>query len=219
MQFAHDYYDYAPSIIQNGNTLQYWWCGYGPGQDGTMTDVIWYRTYDTGSNVWGDIHKVFTPTPGSSWDARYVCDPSVVKGSFHRPGDPATYSYAMYYGGANQDADTQIGVSYSNDGVNWTRYDRALIAAQVHPTTYYGAGQPSMHNIDGGSRVRMFYYDNSTSTYGPRLWTRTALDGITFDEPVLLTNAGLPHASVSFFDVATDRVTVREAQRAKPPGC
>lgn len=33
------------------------------------------------------------------------------------------------------------------------------------------------------------------------------------------TAAPGPHRSLSFFDVATVRVTVREAQRARPPGC
>ncbi|WP_460116027.1 hypothetical protein [Streptomyces phaeofaciens] len=37
--------------------------------------------------------------------------------------------------------------------------------------------------------------------------------------PEVLGSLDARRGPLSFFDVATDRVTVREAQRARPPGC
>ncbi|MER5740120.1 hypothetical protein ABT117_31265 [Streptomyces sp. NPDC002262] len=206
---VHDYYDYAPSIINDGQMQRFWWCGYGPRPDGTMTDAIFYRSYDIANNSWSDIKQVFTPTLGSAWDQRHVCDPSVVQGSFTNPEDGATYQYAMYYGSTNQDDGTngRIGVAYSNDGVKWTRYDRQLIVPQQDPTTYYGAGQPAVHNLDGKSSIRMFHYDNSHPVHGPRIWIRESSDGVNFSAPTLVTNTGLPHASMQNVDFAYDPAT------------
>lgn len=121
--FARSGYDYAPSIIRNGNLRQYWWCGLStnniPGQT-RRGDVILYRTYNTSTGMWSFITQVLTPTTGT-WDGENTCDPSVVQGSFSYNG--TTYGYAMYYTALNtlvpttHPAYTQfnhIGVAFSN---------------------------------------------------------------------------------------------------------
>jgi hypothetical protein len=72
-------YNYAPSLITENGTTDIWWCGQG------KTDVIYHRAYDPQTGF-SPARIVFQPTPGS-WNRQYVCDPSVIKGSFTNPVD------------------------------------------------------------------------------------------------------------------------------------
>lgn len=185
----HAGYDYAPSMIREGNFDKFWWCGddVPGGPDSTFKDVIYYRSVDRTTMTWSPILKVLTPS-ASGWDSIHVCDPAVVRGTFSINGQ--NYSYAMYYTGL-QDADgtdNRIGVAFSNDGINWTKYaGNPVISPQVEPSLTYGAGQPAVFNANGASTLYVFYTDIST-VHDHRSWVKVTSDGINFSTPTLLSN-------------------------------
>lgn len=195
-------YDYGPSIIQNGNTRQYWWCGYGTNPlTGISTDTIYYRSYNLSTQVYSAITMVLYPSKGpGAWDEAFTCDPSVVEGSFVNPDNGQTYTYAMYYtatdrgpGGVSGPGGTnnRIGVAYSNDGISWVKYSaNPVIYPQITPTDAYGAGQAATYNYDGKAGLYLFHTDTSTSL-GDRIWVRQTTDGIHFGSPTLISNQGL----------------------------
>lgn len=211
-------YDYAPSIIEGDGVRQYWWCS--PAQ----TDAIFYAEQDLSTGEMSPIQQVLTPditTP--SWDQSYICDPSVIKGSFLSPDDGLTYSYAMYYtatdrgpgtpwaGGDFDGTNNRIGVAWSNDGVNWVRYSQNPVISPITGTTdKYGAGQATSYSADGAAGITISHHDNSVDGT-TNLWTRTSTDGIHFSAPTSLSVQGLAPvgeiAQSSNFDVAFDHST------------
>ncbi|MAU02075.1 MAG: hypothetical protein CL608_33480 [Anaerolineaceae bacterium] len=79
-----------------------------------------------------DPAPVLLPGPEGSWDEHAVLHPSVVK---------TEDGYAMYYDGNRGDSaearDRQVGLAFSEDGANWTKYDipttTATIVAESDP--------------------------------------------------------------------------------------
>lgn len=188
--FGHSGYNYGPSVIDNGTTEKFWWCGYGtPPSSTNKTDVIYYTTYDWGSKQWGAIVQVLAPN-AVGWDKAFTCDPSVIQGSFVNPDDHLTYGYAMYYTATDQVDGTvnSIGIAFSNDGINWIKYSgNPIIRQQVSAQGVYGAGQAATYNFDGKAGIYIFHTDDSTSD-GQRMWLRVANDGIHFGAPLLISN-------------------------------
>lgn len=207
--FAHSAYDYAPSIIQEGNIRKYWWCGEGtvPGTS-FVTDVIYYRTHDASTNSWTPIVQVLAPTVGS-WDGHFLCDPSVIRGQFTNPENAQTYSYAMYYTATDNTAglNNRIGVAFSNNGTSWVKFSQPVIYPANSPTTTYGAGQAATYNSNGIAGIRIFYTDKSASQPN-KTYTRTTTNGINFGVPVAISstnNAGV--ALTTSNDYAYDYVS------------
>jgi hypothetical protein len=203
--FHRDNYDYGPSIIQQGNTRQYWWCGEGTDPlTGMATDTIYYRTYNVSTGLYSPITMVLYPSQGPGvWDEAYTCDPSVIRGSFIDPDNGQNYTYAMYYtatdrGPGGIDAGTsldgtnnRIGVAFSNDGLSWVKYaQNPVIFPQIIPTDAYGAGQAATYNGGGETGLSLFYTDTSTSV-GTRMWIRHSSDGLHFSAPTLISNQGM----------------------------
>ena len=60
-------YNYAPSLITEGQTTDIWWCGQG------KTDVIFHRTYSAQTGF-SPAQVGLQPTPGS-WNSQYVGRP------------------------------------------------------------------------------------------------------------------------------------------------
>lgn len=180
-------YNYAPSLIVEGGTTDIWWCGQG------KTDVIFHRTYSA-QGGFSPAQVVLQPRPGS-WNRQYVCDPSVIKGSFRNPVDGQPYAYAMYYSGADNlpGNNNHTGLAFSNDGVTWVDYPEPVIAP-LNPTVAqgnYGAGQPATVNLDGHSSLLVF----TTDLTGPQgvagfgdLYVRRTADAVHFDPPVRVPN-------------------------------
>jgi hypothetical protein len=202
--FTHSGYNYVPSVIDDGVTEKFWWCGYGTAtnENGRKTDVIYYTTYSWSDGEWGPIVQVLAPDggtwnessqQGSTWEWAFTCDPSVIQGVFVNPDDGASYSYAMYYTATNTTvaAGTRnsIGVAYSNDGINWVKYSKNPVITQQDSSKVdvYGAGQAATYNYDGKSGLYLFYTDDTTS-YGNRVWLRSTTDGIHFGTPTLISN-------------------------------
>lgn len=188
------YYDYGPSIISDGKTEKFWWCG-NDAQYPT-TDTIQYRYFDYTSNQWSPITRVLVPTPGT-WDSRYTCDPSVIQGSFKNPENGITYSYAMYYTATNVDSgvNNSIGLAYSNDGVNWVKYSQPVIRPQ-QANGSYGAGQAATYKSDANAGTYVFYTD-TTGGLGGREYVRHTDDGINFGAPTLISDANNAGVSLS----------------------
>ncbi len=177
-------YDYAPSIIREGDLEQYWWCGAGRAPESQRnSDVTYHRVMDLASNTWiTPTRAVLWPTPGT-WDQVHICDPAVVRGQFVNPDDGDTYTYALYYTATEDEpGNNDIGVAFSNDGIHWVKFGgNPIVSPQVSGTGTYGAGQPAVVNYDRQSGIYMFHTD--TSVAGNRIYVRRSSDGIHFGAP------------------------------------
>jgi hypothetical protein len=181
--------DYSPSAIQIGNLQQFWWCGQGrnpiTSQD---TDSIQYATFNTSTNAESEPVVVLAETPGT-WDSAFTCNPKVIGGVFNNPlGDGDTYSYAMYYVATSSPIGVanNIGVAFSNDGINWKKYPQPVILTPTQE--FYGVGQPAAYNSDQKSGIWLFYeLDTTTSSH----FKATSTDGIHFTVQGELTTNGL----------------------------
>lgn len=163
-QLSHPDYDYAPSIMLDGN-YRMWWCG-----QGGSGDHIYYAEAESLDGPW-HAHGVATPNTANDlfqptgkladFDGQYTCDPSVVR---------VNGKYYMYYGGAypagapETDGDTRVGLAVSDDGYFWTRANGGkpiVVPARNYKTVgagaRYGAGQPSVVYVDG--KFYMTYTD------------------------------------------------------------
>ncbi|MFX1739957.1 hypothetical protein PXJ20_32180 [Paraburkholderia sp. A1RI_3L] len=212
-------YNYGPSVITDGKTRKFWWCGFGLGPSG-FTDTIQYRYQDVSTGQWSPVTQVMAPTPGT-WDGKFVCDPSVIAGSFVNPESGISYTYAMYYTATDSDqSNNRIGVAYSNDGVNWVKYSQPVILPQ-QVNGSYGAGQAATYNYNGRAGVYVFYTDTTTG-FGNRVFVRKSVDGVNFGAPVLVSDANNGGLSLmSNADFAYDMVSryfyaVRETIPSRP---
>jgi hypothetical protein len=201
-------YDYSPSVIESGQTVQVWWCGYAPNPNNLsqQSDTIQYSTIDLKTGVVSNPQTVMGETPGA-WDSAYTCNPQVVGGTFVNPlGDGQTYSYAMYYVGTALDSglENSIGVAFSNDGVSWKKYPHPLIVSTS--AAFYGMGQPAPYNSDGKSAIELFYED-VTAQSGAVHKEATSTDGVHFQIAGALATNGLENPTGSWADIAFDPQT------------
>lgn len=186
-------YNYSPSIIEQGNIRQFWWCsnGINPNDRSQYSDAIYYASLNLSTKVFSSPVLVLAETPGS-WDAVYTCNPKVVGGVFNNPlGNGTTYSYAMYYVATSSTGgiDNSIGVAFSNDGIHWNKYPFPVIPSSG-PDGYdgYGVGQPALYNADHKSAITLFYEDSYPSVHHV---AAVSSDGIHFTVQGTLTSAGL----------------------------
>ena len=181
-------YNYSPSVIQTGNTRQFWWCSQGvnPGDPSLTTDSIYYESIDMSTNESYGPVLALDETPGA-WDSYYTCNPKVIGGVFENPlGDGQTYQYAMYYvATAENGFDNSIGVAFSNNGVHWKKYPKPVILSTSQ--TGYGVGQPSLYNADHKSAISMYYEDSNPNQHVAAAST----DGVHFRVRGTLTCNGL----------------------------
>jgi hypothetical protein len=183
-------YNYSPSVIETGNTRQFWWCspGVNPDNPSQSTDAIYYESIDLTSQRASTPILVLAETAGA-WDSAFTCNPKVIGGIFQNPlGDGQNYGYAMYYvatatisGLANS-----IGVAFSNDGIQWKKYSQPVI--RTNTGTGYGVGQPSLYNSDHKAGIWMFYEDTNPTTHHV---LAVSTDGVHFTVQGLLTSEGL----------------------------
>jgi hypothetical protein len=183
-------YNYSPSVIENGNTRQFWWCsrGINPSDSSQNSDAIYYASMDLTTQVTTTPVLVLAETP-ETWDSVYTCNPKVVGGVFANPlGDGQTYSYAMYYVATNTLLGTNnaIGVAFSNDGIQWKKYPQPVIPGTS--TSSYGVGQPAVYNSDHNAAIVMFYEDSNPSTHHVEA---VSSDGLHFTVQGTLTANGL----------------------------
>jgi|HubBroStandDraft_1064217.scaffolds.fasta_scaffold00857_10 hypothetical protein len=183
-------YNYSPSVIETGDTRQFWWCspGVNPSDHSQNTDAVYYEQLNMSTgDSYGPV-LVLAETPGA-WDSAFTCNPKVIGGIFENPlGDGQTYSYAMYYvaTAAISGQNNSIGVAFSNDGILWKKYPQPVIPSTSD--TDYGVGQPSLYNADHRAAISMFYEDaNPTQHHVAAVST----DGVHFEVQGTLTSDGL----------------------------
>lgn len=169
-------YNYCPSIMQISDDTRYiYYCTNQVSYN--VTDYIGCRKATLNSSgewEWSEESIVLSPTK-DTWDARHVCDPSVVGGSFKYNGE--TYSYLMAYLGCtssdNQENKIGLAVSKSPEGPFVKVGDAPLVDFQKDPSSsafQWGVGQPSLVNMDKQGTVMMFY------TRGDKTATRTIVE-------------------------------------------
>jgi hypothetical protein len=182
------YYNYSPSVIQDGDVQQFWWCGTGtnPTDDKQFSDSILYESINVVTHVTYGPVVVLAETKGS-WDSLFTCNPRVIRGTFVNPlGNGTTYSYEMFYVGTNWGIANSIGAAFSNDGIHWTKYPDPVILTTS--ASNYGVGQPAAYNTDGNSAIRLFYEDFTPIVHHVEA---TSTDGIHFTVQGTLTTNGL----------------------------
>jgi len=145
--FRRASYNYAPAVIQDGNTFHMYWCGQIERGDSSLHAEAsalsgpWHAASDQTADTY-DVALGPTKLP-ADFDGLHVCDPNVVK---------VGARFFLYYGGAAaDDALTAIGVAESSDGVHFVRLNAGrpiVTAARTNPTfaerhLTYGAGQPA----------------------------------------------------------------------------
>jgi hypothetical protein len=183
-------YNYSPSVIQTGNTRQFWWCSHGtnPADSSQDSDAIYYASMDLSTQITTHPVLVLAETPGA-WDSVYTCNPKVIGGVFENPlGDGMTFSYAMYYVATNTvlGINNSIGVAFSNDGISWKKFSQPVLASTSQYG--YGVGQPSLVNTNHQAAITMFYEDSNPFQHHA---VAVSTDGVHFTEQGALTTNGL----------------------------
>jgi predicted GH43/DUF377 family glycosyl hydrolase len=181
-------YDYAPSIMKDGNTYHMWWCS-SRSSDTAVWDGI-FMADSTDGIRWTNHRLLFGTTPSSQETNGQVnghaCDPSVVKvnGVFY-----------LYYTAAGPtdgptgqcptpcDTYAQIFLATStNNGATWTKYPNNANPTPVIPNTHpkpelsYGIGQSTVLYLNG--RFYHYYTDASNAAMGTKL--KLSYDGINW---------------------------------------
>ena len=182
------YWNYSPSVMQEGDVQKVWWCGAGvnPTDHKQFSDTILYESVNTVTHAtYGPV--VALAETKDRWDSAFTCNPRVIRGTFVNPlGDGQTYSYEMFYVGSNSPFANSIGAAFSNDGIQWTKYPDPVI---LTPSAYtYGVGQPAAYNADGKSAITLFYEDFEAVVQHVEA---TSTDGIHFTVQGTLTTNGL----------------------------
>ena len=79
-------YNYSPSVIETGNTRQFWWCspGVNPNDLSQNTDAIYYESINMSTLATDGPVLVMAETPGA-WDSAFTCNPKVIGGIFQNP--------------------------------------------------------------------------------------------------------------------------------------
>jgi hypothetical protein len=117
----------------------------------------------------------------------YLCNPKVIGGSFDNPlGDGQSFQYAMYYVATSDGITNNIGVAFSQDGINWKKYPQPVI--RTSSENGYGVGQPAVYNSDHRAAISMFYEDSNPITHHV---AATSNDGVHFTVQGALTTIGL----------------------------
>ncbi|WP_175878918.1 hypothetical protein [Burkholderia sp. BCC0097] len=131
-------YNYAPAIIYDSSDSKWkaWWCGLNISTG--AGDGIWYAESWDSINWYADLSNlsagtstmVFAGSGGSNWDSSHTCDPHVLR-NVSVAG--AVRNYVLFYTGANNLGDNggQIGVAFSSDGRNWTRYGPLTLGCET----------------------------------------------------------------------------------------
>lgn len=201
-----NFYNYAPTIILEGNdTLHIWYCSNLIG--GNVTDYVAYRRGTLlGDGTWNFSEKeiVLAPTQGT-WDERHICDPSVIRGEFTYHEE--TYTYLMAYLGCitNDSSRNEVGIAVSKEPNGpWIKIDEINPIANYYTSLEYtndqwtwGFGQPSLVSVNKKGQVLLFYTKGiiyGTFTYVEH-WDLSNLNQPIKLNEAPVTNSGVVNAS------------------------
>lgn len=207
---AENFYNYAPTIMMEGNDVMHiWYCSNKVSKN--VTDYIAYRKGTLqGDGKWNFSAKelVLEPTPGT-WDERHTCDPSVIKGDFNAGGEH--YKYLMAYLGCvtNDSSRNEVGVAVAKDPAGpWIKLDHLNPIANYYTSPEYvddawtwGYGQPSLVSVDKAGEILLFYTKGlATGTYvRVEHWDLSDLNA-----PVKLRGADVSNAGIVNANGGTD---------------
>lgn len=209
-----DFYNYCPSVMIEGRTMHIWYCTNQT--SGNVTDYIAYRKgtlHDDGKWTFTEKQIVLSAGESGQWDARHVCDPTVVKGAF-RLGD-TTYNYLMAYLGCltSDCTKNEVGIAVAqNPEGPWVKVDNANPIADFYAdyslsrtesntenaaNASWGYGQPSLISLDQQGRILLFYTAGTTSgTYTMvELWDLSDLDHPVKERNLMVSNKGICNVS------------------------
>lgn len=142
-------YNYAPSVLRDGDRYRMWWCSQLGVADPPGDDILLAESRSVDGPFRGPDGRGGTPVfsgRANSFDAVHTCDPSVLK---------VGGTYYLYYTGAagNHAHGNAIGLATSPDGRVWTRANGGLplvtASRDVKRDNTYGTGQPSVVYLDG----------------------------------------------------------------------
>ena len=166
-------YDWAHSIIKDGNVYKMWWVRQAP------YDTVWYAE-STDLKNWRNERRVIQITKDTEWVKMHVGNPDVIKigGKYYMYFEaPATLDTQN-----NSEYDNNVFLATSADGISWTMYpsndNPQPIVKQPESSMHkgkYGVGQPSITYKD--NQFVLFYTD-ALDTDGVRM--ATSSDGIHF---------------------------------------
>ncbi len=188
--FSHPSYDYAPTIMHDGNIYRMWWCS---NENLVPGDFISYATSTNGLD-WQDHGQVL------GHEGWFTCDPSVIK------INNLFYLYtteADVYDPANIN---NIYLYISSDGTNWTKQNNGQpVLSCPNPNCHcYCVGQPSVLYKD--SQFIMYFTDtsqNAPACPGNAVYIAYSNDGVNWtrgnnNQPVHCHNSGETKYSPQF---------------------
>lgn len=219
-----NFYNYAPTIIMEGNTMHIWYCANK--ESGNVTDYIAYRKGTlTGDGKWTftEASLDLSPTPGT-WDERHVCDPSVIKGEYLYNGEE--YFYLMSYLGVitNDSSRNEVGIAVAKKPEGpWIKIDEVNPIANYYESDEYvddewtwGYGQPSLVSVDKKGKALMFYTKGlkNGTTQQVEYWDFSNLNNPIKLESTELANLGVVNSQgavdiINNADFAYDEVNKR----------
>lgn len=166
-------YNYCPSAIYYGDSIYVYFSANAT--EGIVIDSIYLNRLDVEGEtaVYSDKKLMLSPSV-DGWDDVHVCDPSVIGGSFAYNGK--SYGYLMAYLGCDRrdSQHNQIGLAVAEDPEGeWVKVEEInpIITAEYDGSLdssvfQWGAGQPSLVNVDGEGAVAVFYTRNdNVSTF------------------------------------------------------
>lgn len=225
---AGEFYAYAPSVIQQGDTQWVWTCQNS--SSGVIIDDIRLDKVLSGQVVES---KIALTRSFGQWDSFHVCDPSVVRVDATHNGEQ--YKYALFYLGNDMDASAhnQIGIAYAKElNGPWIKNPEPVVKFEQTASFHrWGAGQPSVTTINPtDGTVLLFWVENYTGRDGDTAVFRMELDvnektGIRKGTKVKVTTDGLLGADGSndwlnnadfSYDPPTDRFYVVRERHPYP---
>lgn len=166
-------WDGQPAHLVIGGTHHMWWCSQGPGSK----DVIYYskKTGSLGPGGWSTPQQVLDHTQ-VTWADSFICDPSVIRGSFSYNG--TAYAYALFFTAfvPSSGGENSIGVAFSNNGINWVTHISPVIVPSGNPA-FYGAGMSGVAFHPTTGKLMHAYLD---TTYSPILRLNETTNGLSF---------------------------------------
>lgn len=166
-------YNYCPSAIYYGDSIYVYFSANAT--ENIIIDSIYLNRLDVdGETVTYTDKKLMLSPSEEGWDDVHVCDPSVIGGSFVYKGK--SYGYLMAYLGCDRrdNQHNQIGLAVAEDlEGEWVKVEEInpIIAAEYDGSLdssvfQWGAGQPSLVNVDKEGTVAVFYTRNdNVSTF------------------------------------------------------
>ena len=161
IQPTGNYYNYCPSIIQEGNDRYTYYCSNA--ESDVIIDYVMMKKEVMEDNEWVTEKESIVLSPSETegdWDSVHTCDPFVIKGSFSYLEED--YSYLMLYLGCktldNSKNEIGIAVSKTPEGP-WIKYQNNPIITHgdANVDWFWGVGQASAVNLNNNGEIMLFY--------------------------------------------------------------